>query len=85
MATGVTLAWWLRLDVSPLFESAMIRRGETWRLVTSILPHAGILHLAFNLYWLWVFGTLIEEVYGHLKTAALIVLFAFTSGAWMTP
>jgi len=82
MATGVTLAWWLRLDVSPLFESAMIRRGETWRLVTSILPHAGILHLAFNLYWLWVFGTLIEEVYGHLKTAALIVLFAFCSGAW---
>lgn len=82
MAAGVTLAWWARLDVSPLFESAMIRRGETWRLVTSILPHANILHLAFNLYWLWVFGTLIEEAYGHLKTAILIVLFAFSSGAW---
>jgi membrane associated rhomboid family serine protease len=60
----------------------MIRRGELWRLVTSIFPHAGILHLAFNIYWLWVFGTLVEEIFGHLKTAALIVLFAVGSGAW---
>jgi GlpG protein len=82
IAIAVTLAWWAKVDVSPLFENAMIRRGETWRLVTSIFPHAGILHLAFNLYWLWVFGSLIEETYGHLKTAALIVLLAFSSGAW---
>jgi membrane associated rhomboid family serine protease/TPR repeat protein len=54
----------------------MIRRGELWRLVTSIFPHNGILHLAFNIYWLWVFGTLVEEQFGHLKTAALILLLA---------
>lgn len=82
LAVGVTLAWWARIDVSPLFATAMIRRGELWRLVTSMLPHAGVLHLAFNVYWLWVFGTLIEEVFGHLKTAALILLFAVGSGAW---
>jgi membrane associated rhomboid family serine protease/tetratricopeptide (TPR) repeat protein len=82
LAIGVTLAWWAKIDVSPLFESAMIRRGELWRLVTSIFPHAGILHLAFNIYWLWVFGTLVEEIFGHLKTAALILLFAVGSGAW---
>jgi membrane associated rhomboid family serine protease/TPR repeat protein len=82
LAIGVTLAWWARMDVSPLFETAMIRRGELWRLVTSIFPHGGILHLAFNIYWLWVFGTLVEETYGHLKTAVLILLFAAGSGAW---
>ena len=82
LAIGVTLAWWAKIDVSPLFETAMIRRGELWRLVTSIFPHAGILHLAFNIYWLWVFGTLVEEIFGHLKTAALILLFAVGSGAW---
>jgi membrane associated rhomboid family serine protease len=70
------------MDVSPLFETPMIRRGELWRLVTSMFPHAGGLHLVFNVYWLWVFGTLIEEVFGHLKTAALILLFAVGSGAW---
>src|SRR5262249_35919136 len=61
--------------------TAMIRRGELWRLITSIFPHGGILHLVFNVYWLWVFGTLIEEIYGHLKTAALIVLVAAVSSA----
>jgi membrane associated rhomboid family serine protease len=82
LSIGVTLAWWAKVDVSPLFATAMIRRGELWRLVTSMLPHAGILHLAFNIYWLWAFGTLVEEAFGHLKTAALILLFAFGSGAW---
>jgi membrane associated rhomboid family serine protease len=81
LALAVTIAWWSKLDVSPLFETAMIRRGELWRLVTSIFPHASLLHLAFNIYWLWVFGTLVEQVYGHLKTAALLALFALGSGA----
>jgi GlpG protein len=82
IAIGVTIAWWSKkVDVSPLFETAMIRRGELWRLITAIFPHTNVLHLAFNIYWLWVFGTLIEQVYGHLKTAALIVLLALGSGS----
>jgi membrane associated rhomboid family serine protease len=81
LAIAVTIAWWSKLDVSPLFETAMIRRGETWRLITNIFPHIDILHLAFNIYWLWVFGTLVEQVYGHLRTAALIILFALGSGS----
>jgi membrane associated rhomboid family serine protease len=82
LAIGVTVAWWTKIDISPLFESAMIRRGELWRLVTSIFPHAGLLHLAFNIYWLWIFGTVIEEKLGHLKTVVLILFFAVGSGAW---
>jgi membrane associated rhomboid family serine protease len=82
LAIGITIAWWAKMDVSSLFESAMIRRGELWRLVTCIFPHLSIWHLAFNIYWLWVFGTLIEQLYGHLKTAALILLFAIGSSAF---
>jgi membrane associated rhomboid family serine protease len=82
LAIGVTLASWAKVDISPLLETAMIRRGEVWRLVTSMLPHGGTLHLVFNIYWLWAFGTLVEETYGHLKTAVLILIFAFGSGAW---
>jgi len=82
LAILTTLAWWSKVDISPLRENAMIRHGEIWRLVTSIFPHVGWLHLAFNIYWLWALGTLVEETFGHLKTAALIVLFALGSGAW---
>lgn len=82
LAIGASALWWTKTDISPLFEDAMIRRGELWRLVTSIFPHAGLLHLLFNIYWLWVFGSLVEEVYGHLKTAALILLFAVVPNAF---
>jgi membrane associated rhomboid family serine protease len=81
LAIGSTLAWWTKADVSPMFETAMIRRGELWRLLTSALLHQGLLHLIFNLYWFWIFGTLVEEVFGHVKTAALILLFASGSGS----
>jgi membrane associated rhomboid family serine protease len=50
--------------------------GEPWRLFTSALPHADFFHLAFNLYWTWVFGTLIEEKLGHVAAIGLYVLLA---------
>jgi membrane associated rhomboid family serine protease len=81
LATGVTIAWWAGANVSPLFESAEIRRGQFWRLVTSVLLHRDILHLAFNLYWLWVLGTTVERVYGHFRTALLVLLFAIGSSS----
>lgn len=55
--------------------------GEPWRFFTAVLPHGGVLHLAFNLYWLWVFGTLLEERLGHFRTLALFLLFAAGSVA----
>jgi membrane associated rhomboid family serine protease len=81
MAIGVTVAWWAKVDISLLFESAEIRRGQFWRLVTSVLPHLDILHLLFNLYWLWILGTTVERVYGHLRTVFLFLLFAVGSNS----
>ena len=63
-----------RFDITPIAF-----RHEPWRLFLSIFPHIGFFHLVFNVYWLWVLGTVIEEVFGHAKTAALIVLFAVVS------
>jgi membrane associated rhomboid family serine protease len=88
LATVVTLLtasgkWDLaRFEMSPRAFS-----GEPWRLVVSALPHVldfsrmDILHLPMNLYWLWVFGTLIEDVFGHVKTLALVLLLAAGSAA----
>lgn len=81
LSIALTIAWWCKVDVGPMFETAMIRRGEFWRLFTNILLHASALHLVFNLYWFWIFGTIIEEVLGHLQTAVLIAVLALGSGS----
>jgi len=81
LATGVTIAKWAGFDVTPLLASATLRHGQWWRLVTDILPHGDVLHLVFNLYWMWVFGAVIEESFGHLKTAGLLLLFAIGASA----
>jgi membrane associated rhomboid family serine protease len=81
LAIAATAAFGLDVDVSPLMETALIRRGQLWRLITSAFVHGGALHLLFNIYWLWIFGTTVERVLGHARTLALILLFAYGSGA----
>jgi membrane associated rhomboid family serine protease len=55
--------------------------GQPWRLVTSVFPHANLIHLLFNLYWLWRFGRDIEEWMGPLRYAGFFVLLAAGSSA----
>lgn len=82
LALLVSLADWLEVvDVAPLKEDHEILRGEVWRLATSALPHGDPIHLAFNLLWLWVLGTLVEERFGHVRTFLLVLLLAVGSGA----
>lgn len=50
LAVGITVAWWAKVDISPLFQNAEIRRGQLWRLLTSIFPHIDFFHLVFNVY-----------------------------------
>jgi membrane associated rhomboid family serine protease len=45
--------------------------GEYWRLVTSAFLHDGILHIAFNMYLLWLLGQMLEPVLGSRRFAAL--------------
>src|SRR5579871_83362 len=68
-----------KIDVSPLYANVEVRRWQLWRLVTSALPHVDFFHLIFNVYWTWVFGTLVEEYFGHLKTLGIFILLAFAA------
>ena len=56
-----------------------IWEGELWRPFTTTLLHGDFLHAAFNLYWLAVFGSVIENWLGSLRTLGLIVLLAYLS------
>jgi GlpG protein len=81
LALVVTLLWWNGHDVSFAFMSDLAFKTEPWRLVASALPHVNVFHLLFNLYMFWVFGSLVEEEFGHWKAAALYVFLAAVCSA----
>ncbi len=81
LTAAITVAWWFGVDISKALETAEIRRWELWRLLTSIFPHLSPLHLAFNLYWFWVFGTVVERTYASARTVGLLLLFALGSSS----
>ncbi len=67
----------------------LIRQGQIWRLITPVLLHGSLLHIGFNMYALFSFGTGLERRFGHLRFLVLYLLagfsgnvlsFLFTSG-----
>ena len=53
-----------------------VAAGEWWRIFTSAFLHLGILHIAFNMYALYLFGPVMEQLYGHLEYVVLYLLCA---------
>ncbi len=51
-----------------------VQEGEVWRLLTPMLIHFGVLHLLFNLLWLWRLGRQIEHHHGTAVMLAVVVL-----------
>jgi membrane associated rhomboid family serine protease len=47
--------------------------GDWWRLVSSNFLHVGLLHLALNMYGLWVLGRLVEQFLGRNRMLVLYV------------
>ena len=54
--------------------------GQWWRLLTSCFVHAGIIHIAFNMWCLWSLGGLAERLYGR-ATFAVVYLLCGISGS----
>ena len=50
-----------------------VAAGEWYRLVSSMSCTSGIVHIAFNMYALYLFGPLLEQLYGHVDY--LIIYF----------
>ena len=47
--------------------AVFVADGEWWRIITAGFLHAGLLHLAFNMYFLWFLGNLMEPEMGKLR------------------
>jgi membrane associated rhomboid family serine protease len=63
-------------QIPPNGDLVGIAAGQNWRLVSSMFLHAGLLHIAFNAYALWIFGQVVEEELGSLR----FLLIYFTTG-----
>ncbi|NHA69350.1 rhomboid family intramembrane serine protease [Phycicoccus flavus] len=50
---------------------------QPWRFVTSVFAHGGLLHIALNMYALWIMGQYLEPMLGRARFAALYALAGF--------
>ena len=60
-----------------------IRSGEYLRLITGTFLHAGLFHLLFNVYALYVIGTQLESFLGKIKYL-ICYLFSALTGALLS-
>ncbi len=61
-------------------DKAAVAAGQLYRLLTVALVHLPLdvnpLHLAFNMYAIWIFGPLVERLYGRWRMLAVYVVCA---------
>jgi membrane associated rhomboid family serine protease len=75
----ITFQW---LAVSPEFT---FRHGRLWQLLTAAFCHGDLLHIAFNLMFLWIVGREMEAQYGSRDFLAFYLSAAVVSNlAWVT-
>ena len=70
-------------DKGVLFGPAIHDQHEYWRLITGGFLHAGFLHIAFNMYLLYLLGQMLEPTLGSVRFAVLYMtsLLAGSFGA----
>ncbi|MCO4756441.1 MAG: rhomboid family intramembrane serine protease [Oceanospirillaceae bacterium] len=53
--------------------------GELWRLFTPVFLHFSLLHIIFNLLWVWIVGSKIEYFQGRWALAGLVLFSGISS------
>ena len=61
----------------PTFEK--IGQGEVWRVFTPAILHKDLLHILFNMIWVWVLGKQIDERINRWKYFLLVIIVAIIS------
>lgn len=58
-----------------------VAQGQYYRLLTSMFLHFGVIHLALNMYCLWLLGPQLEIALGRLRFATLYMLSGLAGSA----
>ena len=66
---------WL-LNTFGQVNSAVFAKMRIWQFATAMFLHGGIAHLLGNLFYLWIFGTLLEEELGGRR----FIIYYFICG-----
>ncbi len=79
---GICAAVYLVQYVRPSLTSQIafvpaLGTSEPWRFLTSAFAHAGLAHIGFNMYALWIMGTYLEPMLGRVRFVVLYLLSAF--------
>jgi len=53
--------------------------GQLWRLFTPIIIHFGIMHIAFNLLWLYQLGSVVEQRQSTRRMLILVIIISVLS------
>jgi len=61
--------------------SFWIDQGEWWRGITATFLHGGLMHLAFNMWALWIFGPTLERRFGTVPFGALYLAAGLNGSA----
>jgi len=70
-----------RLFTDWLLFGPAVADGDWWRLFTSAFLHAGLLHIAFNMYFLWFVGSAVEQALGRGRFLLIYVVSALAGSA----
>ncbi len=60
---------------------AVVAHGDYWRLFTALFLHGGFLHLAFNLFALYILGPPLERSIGTIRFLACYLISGVASSA----
>lgn len=74
LLSGNTDGDWRRFGIS---NGYYIFRGDYWTLLAAMFVHVDVMHLFFNVYWLYVLGGYVEERYGYRYYSVLILISGF--------
>jgi membrane associated rhomboid family serine protease len=68
------------VDAGALVPVLVREDGEYWRLVTGGFLHGSVLHIAVNMYSLYVLGRFVERITGPSRTAVIYAVSLVASG-----
>jgi len=64
-----------------LLYGPAVANGDWWRLVTSAFLHANLIHIGFNMYFLWFAGSAVEQALGRGRFLMVYFVSALAGSA----